>query len=295
MFYSVCSLDNNFLMRFFEGIQWIYCILVNRQKAKDMYRFLLVLFLLSGSSLNAQQNLKQSEYSLTPLKGIVYYKEVAAEIEIQTNGLNIGFNKGSIAKYNLTKFYHFDIGYMVDPKERAKSQYLQSFDGISNYTFGKQNYFFVIRGGLGRKYFLSEKAHKRGVALGYSFEGGVNLGLLKPYYLVLEYNNELERTFRSEPYSAENADLFLNPDKIRDKGKFFEGWDELTIAPGFHFNAAMHFSLGAYTQFVKAMELGIHIDTYLRKIPIMVETENHTNRFLFGHLFVNFQLGERSR
>jgi hypothetical protein len=260
-----------------------------------MNRFLLVVFLFSGFSLHAQQTLKQSEYNLTPLKGIVFFREWAGELELQTNGLSIGFKRGNIVRYDLTKYYHFNIGYVIDPRERSKSQYLQNFSGVSNYTYGKQHNFFVARGGMGRKYFLSEKAPKRGVAVGYSFEGGVNLGILKPYYLVLEYSDELDRTFRSEPYSDENAHVFLNTDKIRDKGRFFEGWNEISIVPGFHLNAAVHFSLGAYTEFVRAMEVGVHADTYLRKVPIMVETENHTNRFLLAHFFINFQLGERSR
>jgi hypothetical protein len=272
---------------------WFYRLI---SKKSNLLRIIsIAFFILMAHALPGQNNLKQSEYNLTPLKGIVYFKEVAAELEVQSNGLNLGFNSGKILRYNLTQYYHFDLGYIADPKERSISQYLTSFEGISSFTYGKQNYFFVLRGGMGRKHFLSEKAYKRGIALGYSFEGGVNLGLLKPYYLVLEYSDELDRSFRSEAYSKDNAHLFLDVNKIRDKGKFSEGWNELKVAPGFHFNAALHFSLGAYEKYVKAMEIGVHIDTYFQKIPIMVETENRRNRFLFGHFFINFQLGQRSR
>jgi hypothetical protein len=256
--------------------------------------FIAVVFVITTIQVFAQETLSQSEYELTPLKGIVYNREIAAELEVQTNGANIGFNTGKIVKYNQIRYYHLDIGYQLDPKERAQSNYIYGFDGVSNYTYGKQNYFFVLRGGLGRKYYLSEKAIKRGVALGYSFEGGVNLGILKPYYLVLEYQDELEQIFRTESYNEENAEVFLNTVKIRDKGSFFKGWNELGLAPGLHANAAVHFSLGAYEKYVKAMEAGIHIDTYIGKVPIMVETENQRNRFLFINLFINFQLGKRS-
>lgn len=260
-----------------------------------MKYFVVLLSILFAFPALSQERLKRSEYELTPLKGIVFFKESALELEVQSNGFSVGFNKGKIARYNLTKYYHFDLGYMTDSRERPKSEYLQGFEGVISYTYGKQNYFFVLRGGLGRKYFLSEKARKRGIAIGYSFEGGANLGLLKPYYLVLEYNDELERTFKSEAYSDENAELFLNEYKIRDKGSFFDGWDELSIVPGLHVNIAAHFSLGAYEKYIKALEVGIHLDAYLNKVPIMVETENHSNRFLFPNFFVNFQFGKRSR
>lgn len=260
-----------------------------------MKYFIIILATLFIIPAFSQDKLKRSEYELTPLKGIVFFKELAVEIEVQPNGFSLGVNKGQIARYNLSKYYHFDLGYMDDPRERSKSEYLQGFEGISTYTYAKQNYFFMLRGGIGRKYFFSEKARKRGIAVGYSFEGGANLGLLKPYFLVLEYSNELDRTFRSEAYSEENAELFLNENKIRDKGSFYKGWDQLSIVPGLHINVAAHFSLGAYEKYIKALEVGFNIDAYLNKVPIMVETENHSNRFIFPNFFVNVQFGKRSR
>ena len=254
--------------------------------------FSLILF---GLIASGQEGLKRSEYDLTPLKGIVYFKEMAAELNLRTDGFSIGFTRGTIARYNLTRYYSFQLGYTGDIKERLKSEYLPGFNGLSSYTFGKQNSLYVLKGGMGRKTFLSEKAHQRGIAVGYSYEGGVNFGILKPYYLVLEYSEELERTFRSEPYSENNAHLFLDVDKIRDKGSFFEGWDELGFVPGVFANVAAHFSLGAYEQYIKAMEAGFQLDLFIRKVPIMVPTENYQNRFIFPSFFINIQLGKRTR
>jgi hypothetical protein len=149
--------------------------------------------------------------------------------------------------------------------------------------------------GMGRKYYLSEKAHKRGVAVGYSFEGGLNLGLLKPYYLVLEYADELDQVFRTESYSEENAHLFLDDHKIRDKGSFTRGLDEISLLPGFYAKLASHFSLGAYGKYIRAIEVGVHLDLFTKRVPVMIETESLSNDFILPSFFVNFQLGRRSR
>jgi len=237
----------------------------------------------------------RSEYELTPAKGIVFFEEFSFDLNLKTNGLSIGFNKGKISKYYLTKYYNFDIAYVRDPKERQKSRYLQGFNGISSYIFGKQNEFLNIKAGVGRKYYLSEKALKRGVAMGFTFEGGFSMGLLKPYYLILEYTDELDQTFREEAYTAENAHLFLDENKIRDKAGFFNGWDKLQMVPGAYTNVAAHFSLGAYEKYIKAIEVGFQIDSYIKRIPMMIETETQKNQFIFASFFVNVQLGKRWR
>jgi len=242
-----------------------------------------------------QESLSMSEYELSATKGVVYFEEFSVELEMQTSGLSLGFNKGIIRKYYLTQYYHFDIGYIMDSKERKNTDYIQGFDILRNYSFGKQNYFFIVRGGLGKKYFLSEKARKRGIATGFSYEVGANLGILKPYYLVLEYTDELNRQFISEAYSEDNAHLFLDVDKIINKGSFFEGWDELGFVPGIHANIAAHFSLGAYERYVRALEVGLNVEAYIKKIPIMVETPNNSNSAFFAQLFFNIQLGKRWR
>ena len=260
-----------------------------------MRQFLLILFLLLSFATFSQEGLKRSEYEFTPVKGIVYFNEFAMSLQMNTNGFSLGLNKGRIAKYYLTKYYHFDLAYNRSPKERRKSTYLPGFEGFSSYTFGKQNEFFLARAGLGRKYYLSEKGRKRGVAIGYSIEGGLDVAILKPYYLVLKYVNELDQELREEAYSPENAHLFLDITKIRNKGSFYKGWDELKFLPGIYLKTAAHFSLGAYDKYIRALEVGIQLDAFIDRVPIMVESEDFKNDFLFPSLFVNLQFGKRWR
>ncbi len=243
----------------------------------------------------AQEPLKRTELGDNPLKGIIYFRESSMDVRLQTNGFNIGYNKGKIVSYYRTDYYHIYLGYERDPKEWSKTEYFKNFDGISNYTFGKQNYFMVLRAAKGRKVYLSEKALKRGLAVGYSFEYGANMGLLKPYHLLLEYTSELERDFRSEPYSEANAHLFLNPEKIVDKGSILDGWNKVQLVPGLNAEVSAVFAPDAYDEMVRSLEVGLHLDAYIKKIPIMVQTENNRNRWLIPHFFIKVQLGKRYR
>ncbi len=236
-------------------------------------------------------------------KGIVYNREFSADLKLHTNGYSIGVNIGRLKTYYLTRFINFELGEIKHPKE-----FRQSFDfqtpaasRVSRaFIFGKQNNFLVLRGGLGEKRYFSEKARRRGLAVGISYEGGASLGLLKPYYLELvrsvEPGNFDNFTIRSEKYSENNANLFLDISRIYGSSGFSRGLGEVSIRPGLHGKFALHFDWGAFDEFVKAMEAGVMVDAFFQKVPIMVESplvENTENTPLFINLFINLQLGKR--
>ncbi|MCB0375397.1 MAG: hypothetical protein KDD04_05710, partial [Sinomicrobium sp.] len=147
--------------------------------------------------------------------GVIYNKEFSIDFKIHTNGFGLGVNVGTLKTYYLTRFFNIEIGELKHPRE-----FRQNFDfqlpgsnRISRaFIFGKQNSFFVLRGGVGEKRYLSEKARRKGLAVGISYEAGPSLGIQKPYYLellrFLDAGNDF--VIRSERYSEENADRFLN-------------------------------------------------------------------------------------
>ena len=249
----------------------------------------------------AQQTLELGQNYYDENKGIVYSREFTVDLKLHTHGFALGVNIASLKTYYLTNFFNIEIGEIKHPK-----QFRQSFDfqpSISGkvsraFIFGKQNSFFVLRGGFGQKRYLSEKAKRRGLAIGLSYEAGPSLGLLKPYYLELNYpeqsNNEI--VTRSEKFSEDNAENFLDITRIFGASSFSKGLSEIAIQPGAHGKFAVHFDWGAFDEFVKAVEAGVMIDGYLKKVPIMVESpevQNVENMPLFINLFINLQLGKR--
>lgn len=261
---------------------------------EGMLRRLLVLcFIWSVSSvaMNAQSTILPREDAYSP-KGVVYQDEYALNFTLHSNGLRIGFDKGTIKTYYKTSYYHFDIGYLRHPKEIRQSLNYQTTLDISNsYTYGKQNSFFMARGGFGTKRYFSEKTKHKGVAVGLNYEIGPTLGFLKPYYLIFAYRVDGIRQVAEIKYSEADEDLFLDETRIQGKAGFFKGLDELKVYPGIHAKIGTHFALGAFEKYVTALEAGIMVDVFLQEVPIMV-IEN--NRRLFLNVYLTLQLGKRS-
>ena len=230
--------------------------------------------------------------------GVVSKKSKNGSKNISTNSI-VSFS--SLASFIL-KHYNIELGELKHPKE-----FRQSFDFQSPQTskvsrafvFGKQNSFFVLRGGYGEKRYFSEKAKRRGLAVGVSYEAGPSIGFLKPYYLELVRfaNGDLNQfIIRSESYSEDNRDTFLDITSIYGSSGFSKGLSEISLIPGGHAKAAVHFDWGAFDEFVKAIEAGIMVDFYFQTVPIMVESpevSNVENSAIFFNLYINLQLGKR--
>jgi len=236
---------------------------------------------------------KQLDYSSA---GILYNQERAFEFRPHTNGIAVAVQFGKIVTYYKTKYYQFDFGLIRHPKEYKQSITFHSGNPITqtanSFTYGKQNQLMVLRGGVGEKIYFSDKAKRKGVAVGINYAFGASIGVIKPYYLHLSRLDPDGYTdyVSTERYSEENSDLFLDETKIIGPASFFKGFDKISIIPGAHFRAGAHFSIGAFDQFVKAFEMGFMVDAFIQKVPIMI-IENNSPVFINAYL--SFQLGKR--
>ncbi len=269
-----------------------------------MGRILLILvfcaFLMPGAK--GQDVLVPGQNYYEDNKGIVYNKELAVNFKLHTNGYALGVDIGTLKTYYLTRFWSFEIGEIKHPKE-----FRQSFDFRSPSTnrisrafiFGKENTFIPLRVGFGEKRYLSEKAKRRGLAIGLSYAAGGSLGILKPYYLDLLRYPDVgggDPFIRSERFTEDNADIFLNTSRIYGSSGFAKGLNEVNLLPGAHAKFAVHFDWGAFDEFVKALDAGVMIDLYFQDVPIMVNSPqvvNAENKPVFINLYLNLQLGKR--
>lgn len=227
-------------------------------------------------------------------KGIVYNREVAVNLKATTNrGLAPGIEFGRLRTYYKTTFFHASLGDIRHPKEYRQSAAPTVSRSFRPYVFGKQNSLLTIRAGWGTKRYYSEKARHKGVAVGTSYSFGPTLGLLKPYYLALKRVADQPNQSRvsHEKYSEANATVFLNNSFIYGASPFTKGFGELSILPGANFSLAMHFDWGAFDEFLKAAEVGIMADVFIKKAPILVSDEQNNRAFV--NFFINFQFGKR--
>ncbi|NJK82974.1 MAG: hypothetical protein HC912_03305 [Saprospiraceae bacterium] len=248
------------------------------------------------SSVFAQLTFQPRKLSNTK-KGVIYDKEFAAEFRLQTNGWGMGLQWGDIRTYYLTRFYYVGLGELKHTREFRSN--MAGF-GTRSYIFGKQNNFFQIKGGVGEKRYFTERADRKGLGVGISYRVGPTLGLLKPYQLDIS-SSEGSSLFgfqtRSIRYTSQNADEFLDKNRIVGSSGFSSGLDNLSVVAGANAMVALHLDFGAFEEFVKAVDVGIMLDFFLQPVPVMVESaqlDNVKNRPYFLNIFVNFQFGKRS-
>ncbi|MGB3083373.1 MAG: hypothetical protein WBB21_01555 [Saprospiraceae bacterium] len=226
----------------------------------------------------------------TVRKGIIYKKEWSIDAAIHTNGYYLGFNKAKIKNFHTTTFFHTDLGFLYHPKETRSSRPnnvgLKSFN---SYKFGKQNQLLSVRLGRGIIKTLSEKARTKGIAIGYRLEGGIDLGILKPYYL--KVLDERDGSFRIKDIKySDNPEDFLDPNHILGSSGFFRGITELSVIPGVYGRAAVRFDFGAFEKMIRCLEAGVQIDLYSKRPAIMI---NSLNPLQYINFYINLQLGKR--
>lgn len=265
--------------------------------------FLPFLFVcLASLTVVAQQQLpaNQNIYGAGG-RGIIYDQELNFSFGIATpRNMFLGVRSGRLISFDKLKFWSATFGSIRHSRERRENpeRVNPATNRVSrSYTYGKTNQLYALRVGFGMRKYLSEKARQRGVALGYSYEFGPSLGLLKPYYI--EYitgepgNGVAIRDIR---YTGDNANEFLNQSRIFGASAWTVGLDEIRVRPGIHAKVAAHFGFGAFDEVSKTLEAGLMADFFLGNTDLMLEsdlTPGVSNPPLFLSLFLNVQFGKR--
>ncbi len=246
-----------------------------------------------GFALAAAPAFCQNPKPLVSGTGIVYNSEKSAYFGLTTNhGWLVGYSKGTLKTYYRTSLFHLSLGEIKHEKEQRQA----SDPGFSRawrpYVYGKQNNFFVVRAGWGAKRYFTEKARQKGVVVGMTYLAGPTIGLLKPYYIAVARTGELPGNPRPvvEKYSEENAAIFLDNTKIIGAASFFRGVGEPKVTVGGQASLAVHLDWGAFDEYLKALEVGIQVDFFPKKVPILVGDNNQS---LFLNFFAVMQFGKR--
>jgi hypothetical protein len=222
-----------------------------------------------------------------------YENEMAIEGGIRASGFYLGFVKGKYPVYYRHKFFFARIGNLKHPKEYRQA--FGSFGFFSDintaYVYGKQNAFIYALAGVGQTRYLVQKARNRGTQFGVSYRGGINLGMLKPYYLeVYSPTTGSLDNVTTIKYDEENIDQFLEQPNIRSRAGFFKGIDEIMLRPGLYVSSGVVFSWGEEDKLVRILEAGLIADLYPGALPIMVVEHNKS---IFLNLYVTLRFGKR--
>jgi hypothetical protein len=204
--------------------------------------------------------IRQSEEGI-----LVYQKQSIFGIQGRTNGYGIFYELGKMKSNRKTNIYRIDITETKNAKEEKLNNGGGSFG--NSLIYGKINYFYPVTLGFGQQLILGQKGNKNGVAVSLLYNGGVSLGLLRPYYIDVQDNSINED--RTIKYSQEDSVLFLNGPFYGGAG-FGKGWNEIKVKPGVFAKTAMRFDYGRFNEVVSGLEIGMSAEYYTSDIEILL-------------------------
>jgi hypothetical protein len=213
-----------------------------------------------------------------------FRKQTAFGIQLRTNGYGGFIEIGKRTSPRLTTTYLLEITETKHAKEE-KSDRVENFFSNS-FVYGKINNFYQAKLGFGQQYILGQKGNKNGVAVIAGLQGGLSMAFLKPYYLNLQDVNGQDRTIS---YYQDSAS-FIHPLDIYGSAGIGKGWNEVRITPGIFLKSGLRFDFGRYNEKIQALEIGMSVEWFTKKIAIMANNDPQ-QLFFQGH--VAFVFGSR--
>ena len=216
---------------------------------------------------------------------LVYTKHNLFGFQARSNGYGLFYELGKAKTPLKNNLYRFDLTEIKNEKENKFQNLSNPFLFISNpYVYGKVNNFYQASFSVGQQRLLGQKGNKNGVAVSLLYQGGLSLGLLKPYYVEVEDPNGPNTILIK--YSSKDSILFLGP-AIMGAGGFWRGWNELKIKPGGFVKTSLRFDYGRFNEVVSALDVGCSAEYFAGNIPIMALQKNKS-LFFQAHIALVF-------
>ena len=209
-----------------------------------------------------------------------YSKQTAFGLQLRTNGYGAFLELGRMRTPRFTNLYALELSEIFSAKEEKVSSNNQNYFGGS-FKYGKINNFYQAKLSFGQQYIFGQKGNKNGVAVLGIYQGGLSMGLLKPYYLDVD-DNGTQKTIK---YSQQDSAIFLG--RVLGSAGPGKGWSEVQLKPGAFVKTALRFDFGTYNESIMALEIGMSLDAYASKVRMMVDSDPK-QVFFQGHIAIVF-------
>lgn len=235
-----------------------------------------VVFFFGAISLNAQGDLNEQQK-------VFFRNEKSFAFLLNSDGVGISYREAKRSDYLNKRLLEIDAGTLKHPKEYKISNPYTT--GTGTYVFGKLNSVFFFRAGIGHQHEIFKKADLGGIAIRYFYSGGPVICLYKPIYYKVLYPISLnEFEIREEKYSTSIA----LPQDIYSRASFTKGLNETKALPGLYAKGGFNFEYSKEDKVIHAIEIGVQVNAFPKKIPIMASDDN---KAIFFSFFVSYRFG----
>lgn len=218
---------------------------------------------------------------------IIFQKQTVFGVKLNTDGYGMFIETGRMKTARKANLYSLELGERKHSKEEKLSTITGSY--LSNpYIYGKINNFYYAKLGYAQQRLIGNKGNKNGVAISAIYGGGLSAALLKPYYLKVANPNS--NTATDVKYNNNDSVFLDNPGYILGSSGFTKGFGEIKFKPGAYLKTALRFDYGRYNELVSAIEVGLNVEFYTSKMPVMLLQKQ---RSTFFNAYAAIEFGHR--
>ena len=216
---------------------------------------------------------------------ILYKNERTFAGFITSNGFGGDFRYGKRVNARQQILYQVDFMILKHLKEIKLSN---NYFTRQNFVFGKINNFFEFKGFIGRQHEIFRKNDRGGISIRYNYNIGPVIGILKPIYYEIIDSIDIPRQILYT--SIDKFSITTHQaDDIIGRATFFKGFKELSIIPGGSIKTGVSFEYSKEDIKINALEVGIGLDVFPKKIPILASNRNSN---YFVNLIVSYRFGK---
>jgi hypothetical protein len=219
-------------------------------------------------------------------------KELSGGFRLNTGGWSVFMERGVVKSeeresdffYNL-RYAQIEFSEKKHPKEMRSTSGGGGSESPRTYIFGKINNFYTFKVGYGNRKMIAGKPDPGTVSIHWIYNGGLSLGMTKPYYLTLGNGEDIK-------YSDEDKEDFLYGQNISGSAGWSKGLKEIKFIPGLQLRTGLHFDFAPRERKKTklAIETGVTAEFYTQKIVLMAEQKAVP---YFFNLYLSFQFGRR--
>jgi hypothetical protein len=246
---------------------------------------------ISMVTMGQRKNAAKPIQAPTPLKSTKLKSSSKSDWSV---GVSTSTNSGIIGGVQFRKPWGTkEIKNFVELEAVALQDY-REFDSPSTYNGrthieGKLNQLFVIRPSLGRQWTLLQKSSDGGQKLIGLISSGPSIGLQKPYYVDISYNNGIQST--AQVPLAKTLDNTYKRVFIIGESSAFKGLNESNIIPGWNLKTAVKMEIETLKQNNIGVEIGFVVDYFTKPIEMLNLT---AGRQVYTTAYISFSFGKHT-